>query len=205
MLILVQDNLVCPDCSGFCQSWRAGPGVDAEREALLALREEEGDAAHGGGESPATDAACASQNHQGREAAVRVREGEADAEHRNHRDERVHRVVHTRATEGHQERVHDTQRRAGQARHRRQRRHQNLPGYSLQSLCLRYAWLRVQKTVLKTRDLVRLHFILGRVQIIHVVDVVREGIDAGVLIVRRLDIRRQDRPHQPEPLLRPLR
>ena len=46
------------------QSWRAEPSVDAERQALLLLREEEGDAAHGGREGSAADTARASQHLQ---------------------------------------------------------------------------------------------------------------------------------------------
>ena len=44
------------------QSWRAEPSVDAESEALLALREEEGNAAHGGREGSPADTARAGQH-----------------------------------------------------------------------------------------------------------------------------------------------
>ena len=54
------------------QSWRAEPSVDAERQALLLLREEEGDAAHGRGEGAASDAAhrCAADLGKARRAGL---------------------------------------------------------------------------------------------------------------------------------------
>ena len=99
------------------QSWRAEPSVDAERQALLLLREEEGDAAHGRGEGAASDTAHRSAADEGPVAAVRIGKNVGQEEHRGDTEERVHGRVHVRPADRHQEGVHDAERCTAEARH----------------------------------------------------------------------------------------